>query len=50
MDLSNIHPIFIYRESLVTTNRKQRYFRSPSLGASILINFLSQPFPEYIYK
>ena len=50
MNLSNIHPIFIYRESLVTANRKQRYFRSPSLGASILINFLSQPFPEYIYK
>ena len=50
MDLRNIHPIYIYRESLVTANRRQRYLRSPSLGASILINFLSEPFPEYIYK
>ena len=46
MDLSNIHPIFIYRESLVTTNRKQRYFRSPSLEPpSSFISWVN-PFPS----
>ena len=41
MNLSNIHS-----ESLVTANRKQRCINSRSLGASILISFLSQPFPS----
>ena len=47
MDLSNIHPIFIYRASLVTANRKQRYFRSPWLRVSIspLISWVN-PFPS----
>ena len=47
MDLSNIHLIFIYRASLVTANRKQRYFRSPWLGVSIspLISWVN-PFPS----
>ena len=46
MDLSNIHPIFIYRESLVTTNRKQRYFRSSSLEPpSSFISWVN-PFPS----
>ena len=49
MDLSNIHPIFIYRESLVTANRKQRYIRSPLLWASILITFDSWV-NSYFYK
>ena len=49
MDLSIIHPIFIYRESLVTANRKQRYIRSPLLWASILITFDSWV-NSYFYK
>ena len=49
MDLSNIHPIFIYRESLVTANKKQRYNRSPLLWASILITFDSWV-NSYFYK
>ena len=48
MNLSNIHAIFIHSESLVTANRKQRCITSLSLGAFILISFLSQPFSEYI--
>ena len=49
MDLSIIHPIFIYRESLVTASRKQRYIRSPLLWASILITFDSWV-NSYFYK
>ena len=41
MNLSNIHS-----ESLVTANRKQRCINRRSLGASILISFLSHPFPS----
>ena len=44
------HYQVVFATSFKRRKFRSPFSRSPSNGASISINFLSQPFPEYIYK